>query len=108
MSILETLVKKGIIDKDDVDSLTEEARIAGIPVEKLLSQKGITTDDFSSSTLYSKATNSPSQTVSVGDPSIPKKSLGSANVASEVLNYIPEEAALHYKFVPLGVKDSVL
>ena len=39
---------------------------------------------------------------------IPKKVLGDKEIPSEALGYIPEDAAKHYKFVPIDVKDGVL
>ncbi|HJL55826.1 MAG TPA: GspE/PulE family protein, partial [Candidatus Paceibacterota bacterium] len=39
---------------------------------------------------------------------VPIWNLGNKRIPFEVFKYIPEESALHYKFVPLGVKDSVL
>lgn len=39
---------------------------------------------------------------------IPVKSLEGVNISSTVLKYVPEDAAEHYKFIPLGIVDGVL
>ena len=41
-------------------------------------------------------------------PEIPSRSLKDKEIPFEVLNYIPEESAAHYRFVPLEVVDNVL
>ena len=38
----------------------------------------------------------------------PTKNLKDVEIPSKILDYIPQEAALHYGIVPLGVKDHVL
>ncbi len=42
------------------------------------------------------------------ESSVPRRQLGDAKVPYEVLKLIPEEAAEHYKFVPIDVVDDVL
>ncbi len=39
---------------------------------------------------------------------IPIKALGEKGVPFDVLKYVPEESAVHYKFVPLDIKDGIL
>src|SRR3989344_7236914 len=39
---------------------------------------------------------------------ISKIKIGERKVPSEILSIIPEESAIHYKFVPLGIKHGVL
>src|SRR3989344_618320 len=40
--------------------------------------------------------------------SVPARALGDSKVPYEVLRYIPQESAEHYKLAPLGVVDGVL
>jgi hypothetical protein len=40
--------------------------------------------------------------------SIPTRSLKDIEVTGNILEYIPEESAEHYRIVPIGVKDGVL
>lgn len=39
---------------------------------------------------------------------IPVKDLGGKGVPFDILKYVPEESAIHYKFVPIGMVDGVL
>lgn len=39
---------------------------------------------------------------------VPYRSIQDSNVPFDVLKYIPEESALHYKFVPIGLADGFL
>ena len=43
-----------------------------------------------------------------GDAAIAQRSLGDTKVPYEVLRYIPEESATHYRLVPLGISEGVL
>ncbi len=43
-----------------------------------------------------------------GDSGAPVKTLGAGKVPYDVLRFVPEEAAGHYHFVPMGVVDGVL
>lgn len=94
MNLLDILVEKKIIKKADVASITEEARSTQRSVEQVLAGKGIAPQVVAST---------------VGEYfEMPVKELGERTIPNEILAYIPEESAEHYKFVPLDVKDGVL
>lgn len=40
--------------------------------------------------------------------SVPTKSLSEIDISGKILEYIPQDSAIHYKIVPLAVKDGVL
>ncbi len=42
------------------------------------------------------------------DAEVPRRSLGDTKVPYEVLRYVPEESAMHYRFVPIGISEGVL
>lgn len=94
MSVLDILYNKKLITKDDVkdvkqltagkDSSLDQALIArGVPPEEILIARG----EFLN---------------------IPVRTMGDVNVPFEALDYIPEESAIHYKFVPIGMKNGML
>jgi len=95
MSFLEELVKKGLINNDQIDvikNLTKEKHQGnldealiefGIPEEKILEIKGE----------YLQ---------------MPIKKVDIKKISFNVLKYIPEDAATHYHFVPIGFKEGVL
>ena len=94
MSFLDALVEKKIINTDEASEVEKEAGSSGSSVEEVLVKKGVDPATI----LRSK-----------GEPlNVPTKNLANENIPFEVLNYIPEESALHYKFAPTGVVDGVL
>ncbi|MDP3965270.1 MAG: GspE/PulE family protein [bacterium] len=94
MTLLETLVKKGIIKPEDVPALTKRAHVLGGDMASALSERGVSTGDI----LASKAEQF----------GIPFENLEGREVPFDVLKYVPEESAVFYRFVPLGLKDNVL
>ncbi len=94
MSFLDILVKKSVITKDDVTYILQEATEGGKTVEDVLHDRGV------SGELITQAKSEYMQ--------IPTKSLGDKEIPFEILKYIPEESALHYKLIPLGIVDRVL
>jgi len=43
-----------------------------------------------------------------GDSGVPSRSIGDTKVPYDILRYIPEESAQHYRLAPLSVVDGVL
>lgn len=94
MSIVDALVQKGILQKKDAAAISEEARLAGAPVETMLKKRGVKAEDI----LAAKGE----------EMGVPTRSLKDQTIPFDILKYIPEESAMHYRFVPVAVKDSVL
>ncbi len=94
MSFLDVLVKQTVITKDDVTYILQEASEGGKTIEDVLHERGVSSD------LITKAKSEYMQ--------IPTKALGDKEIPFEVLKYIPEESALHYKLIPLGIVDRIL
>lgn len=94
MSFLDVLAQEGVITTDDVNIIKEESASSGTSIEDILREKGISASTIAKA--KSELLHIPSRTV--GDQEIP----------FEVLKYIPEESAFHYKIIPLDVKDGVL
>lgn len=66
----------------------------GEPLDKVLIERGVKPEDI---------------LAAQGDfLDIPVRSLANVTVPFEVLDYIPEESAVHYKFVPIGIKEGAL
>ncbi|MDR3558247.1 MAG: hypothetical protein P4L61_01820, partial [Candidatus Pacebacteria bacterium] len=93
MSVIDILQKKNIIGKAEVaavkgkqaegDSLDEALISVGVRPEDILAARG----EFLN---------------------IPTRSVAENSVPFEVLDYIPEESASHYQFVPIGFKEGML
>ena len=94
MNLLPLLVQKNVIRAEDVAAF-EEAAASG---EKTLEQVLVESNVDPNAILEAK-----------GDHfEIPTRRVKEEEVKHEILRYIPEESAMHYKFAPLSVKDGVL
>jgi type IV pilus assembly protein PilB len=93
MSVLDILVHKNLISKDDIKSVRSEMA-QGASLEEVLISHGVKPEDILAA--RSEFLNIPVRTVS--ESSIPY----------EVLDYIPEESAVHYRFVPININEGVL
>ena len=94
MSILEFLADKKVIAKDDIAGILEESENSSISVDQVLVKRGVDPELI----LQSKGEYL----------EIPVRSLKNVEIPGKILEYIPEESALHYHIVPVGVKDGVL
>src|SRR3989344_4535343 len=94
MDILQILVKNGIILQKDVDDVADESAKSGLTIEEVLLKRGVSVKDI----LSAKGEYF----------DIPIKSLDEQDVPLSILNYIPEDSAAHYRFVPIKVTDNVL
>ncbi|MFH1841323.1 MAG: GspE/PulE family protein [Candidatus Nealsonbacteria bacterium] len=95
MTLIQHLVKKGLIDKEKAPSLEYEVKTSGQREEEVILKKGIVSEDFLFG-LKSEATK------------IVLKSVVPEDVSLKVLELIPEESAKYYKMIPLAQKDKVL
>ena len=94
MSFLETLADKSIISPDEIEAIKDEARKDGKSIDEVLREKGVSPEEIL------KAKGEYLQ--------IPVRALNGRDVPFDILKYIPEESALHYKIIPLGLADGVL
>ena len=94
MSLLSVLVEKGVIARTEADFLEVEAKRLDVSVEHLLRKRGISSVEI----IAAKGENM----------NVPSRSVGKDSIPLEILKYIPEESAVHYKFVPIGVAEGVL
>lgn len=95
MSFLEELVKRGLINESQIGEIKNRAKEkyegdidealieAGVGEEKILEIKGEYLN-------------------------IPVKKINPKEMSFEVLKYIPEDSATHYRFVPFSFKDGIL
>lgn len=94
MSILEILAGKGLITPEEVVSIEEEASVEGTSLEAVLTKHGISNQAI----LESKGEYM----------DIPIRNLETADIKNQILHYIPEDSAMHYQIVPIGLVDNVL
>jgi type IV pilus assembly protein PilB len=94
MNVLSILAEKGLIAEADIAALEEEVRKGGLSVEAVLDKKGIESQKMldALSSHYN----------------IPARQLPIEPIGREILEFIPEESAKHYRFVPIAQKDGAL
>ncbi len=93
MSIIDILLSKNLISKDDIKDVRDKTA-EGESLDHILVEHGVKVEDIL--TARGEFLN------------LPVKTLGSNPVSFEALDYIPEESAVHYKFVPLAINDGTL
>ncbi|MCK9352001.1 MAG: GspE/PulE family protein [Candidatus Paceibacterota bacterium] len=94
MNFLNFLVKKGVITPESVSVVEQYVASGEGEAEESLIKSGVKEEDL----LHFKGEYL----------NVPIKELKGEHVPNEILKYIPEESAGHYKFVPLAVTDGVL
>ena len=93
MSVLDILLQKKLITKADIGEVRKQMA-TGVLMDDALTKKGVKQDEIIKA--RGEFLN------------IPVRSLVGVNVAYEILEYIPEESAVHYKFAPIGMVDGTL
>lgn len=93
MSVLDILLQKNLLTRDAIREVRKQTA-AGVSLEEALISKGVKPEDIIAAR---------------GEfLSIPVRSLADTSVPFEALDYIPEESAQTYGFVPIGLKEGVL
>ena len=95
MSLIQQLLKKGIIDKEQATSLEFEAKEKREKEEELLIEKKIVAEDF----LFSLKSE---------NLKIPLKTVEAEEIPLETLELIPEETVKYYQMAPLLKKKNFL
>lgn len=94
MSILDTLIKKGVITPDVAKSVRKKTNDDENLFEKALLKHGVLPEDLSG-----------------GDDDasmVPSWDINKNPIDGKALEYIPEESVRHYNVIPLRTKDGVL
>ena len=95
MTLIQQLVKKGLLEKEKAASLEYEAKSSGKKEEELILEKRIVSEDFLFG-LKSEVLK------------IPLKKVYPEDVSLSVLELIPEDSAKYYQIIPLFKKDKTL
>ena len=95
MSLLQILVKKGILEKGKASELEYEVKKSGKREEEVILEKGIVTEK----SLFD---------VKSENLGMPLREIPVEEIPLKVLEVVPEEAARYYKIIPLSQKDNIL
>jgi type IV pilus assembly protein PilB len=93
MSVLDILIEKKLVKKDDVREIRKQAG-EGASLDDVLVAHGVKPEDIASA-----------RSDFLG---IPMRAVTEGSIPFEVLDYIPEDSAVHYQFVPLGLEGDTL
>ena len=93
MPLIEILEKKKLISLEDAREVRKQAA-SGSSLDEALISKGV----------------KPEEIVAARGEflNIPVRALADGSIPFEILEYIPEESALHYHFAPIGLKNGML
>ena len=94
MTLLDLLIEKKLIDPETLPEVKEAIRHSGGNIDEALAAFNINPADL-------LATRGEYY-------GIPIRNLEGQDVPFEILKYVPEESALHYKFVPIGLEEGIL
>jgi len=94
-TLLQYLVKKGLVEKDKASTLEFEIKQLGEKTEEILIKKGIVSEE---ALFESKSENL----------NIPLKKIEAEKVPLETLELIPEETAKYYQMIPLTKRGRIL
>jgi len=95
MTLVQQLVKRGILDKEKATSLEFEIKNSGRREEEIILEKGIVNENL----LF----NLKSENLN-----IPLREISPEDVSLKILEFIPEESARYYRMIPLAKKDNTL
>ena len=93
MSVIDILLQKKLITKDDVREIRKQTG-AGASLDDALLARGVKPDEIIAA--RGEFLN------------IPVRAITEASIPFEILEYIPEESASHYRFAPIGVHEGTL
>jgi len=94
MNVLPLLVESGLVKSGDVAVIERTAKAAGSSIEEELAKRGVGTEDV----LKVKSERY----------GIPYRMLGDSKVPQNAMQYVPEESARHYRFVPIGFSEGAI
>jgi len=93
MSVIDILLQKNLIAKDDIRAIRTQTG-SGVTLDEALIARGVKPEDI---------------LVARGEfLNMPVRSIAESPIPFEALDYVPEESAVHYRFAPIGLKDGVL
>jgi type IV pilus assembly protein PilB len=93
MSVIDILLQKNLIAKDDVRAIRTQTG-SGTSLDEALIARGVKPEDIIAA--RGEFLN------------MPVRSIADASIPFEALDFIPEESAVHYRFAPIGLKEGVL
>ncbi len=95
MNLIQQLVKKGLLEKENAASLEYEVKNSGKKEEEVILEKRIVSEEF----LFGLKSES---------LKIPLKKVYADDVSLKVLELIPEDSAKYYRMIPVARRENIL
>ncbi|MDB5195437.1 MAG: ral secretion pathway protein [Parcubacteria group bacterium] len=95
MNLLGVLADSGVIKANEIDTIAAEGRVKDATLESALEKRGVTVETMLQA--LAKHYGIPMRILPQG-----------RDIEQAALEFIPQESAEHYKFVPLGIVDGAL
>lgn len=95
MTLLQQLVKKGLLEKEKAASLEYEIKTSERKEEEVILEKRVVSEDF----LFGLKSE---------NLKVPLKKIDADSVPLRLLELIPEDSARFYRFIPIGKTDKTL
>lgn len=94
MLFIDVLLNKGVINQETLSDIYRISRENGKSLESVLMEKGVKSEDI----IKAKGESL----------NMPYRVITDAKIPFDVLRYVPEETAMHYKFISIGVDGKTL
>ncbi|MEI8339189.1 MAG: GspE/PulE family protein [bacterium] len=94
MSFINILVKKNLLTPEDGDSVLRLAKQTGRQIDEILADSGLKEEDV--------------MTAKAEYFGLPVRKMDGKSISFNILKYVPEESAMHYGLIPIGLADGVL
>lgn len=94
MDILQSVLKKGLLSEAQIEQVKKEATASGLTIEQALLKQGLSPQNILE--IQGEYFDIPTRVVNLQD------------VTVKILEYIPQESAEYYRFVPIAVNNKVL
>jgi len=95
MTLIQQLVKKGLLEKEKATSLEYEVKNSGKKEEEVILEQRLVSEDF----LFGLKSE---------NLKIPFKRIYPEDIPLQILEVIPEDSARYYHVIPVARKDNVL
>src|SRR6185436_10155910 len=94
MDPLQILIKSGVVDRNALPEIEVELQKPGATLEQVLLKNGVALKEI----LKARGQYF----------GIPTREVGEGAVSFDILRYVPEESARHYRFAPIGIAEGAL
>ncbi len=94
MNFLEQLVKNGVINRYQLEDILDKSKSMNGDIDRALEAAGVSSEAVRAA-----------KSIIFG---LPERAINFQNFSFDILKYVPEDASVNYKFIPVGLTNGVL